>query len=348
MIPYKRLHFCHSSIFYRSFLFFILFAMVLHSAQGQQNCVLTISKDTVLVGEPFELTVSLKLNGSGSTDTLSFENILKAPNRLYIKDSVDFEPFADLVLLSSDWKNFTLTEGFPLQNVPPKVQNGFSQYETTLKVAIYNPGIFTLFYPLLNGTPCQENTSVNIEVIVPPLDSIQQMAGDTLYPIKPIFAEPADWTDFMFPVYILLGLILIYLIYRYLKSNKKVQTVEEPANIRLQTPEEIAFEKLQALKSSDLWNQDEGKEFLARLSFIFREYLENQFNFPAVEMASPEIMDKIKQIFSENSRLVSQINHLLYLSDMVKFAKAKTNTIIPDELIEDVKRCITDTKNETK
>jgi hypothetical protein len=106
MIPYKRLHFCPSSIFYRSFLFFLLFAMVLHSAQGQQNCVLTISKDTVLVGEPFELTVSLKLNGSGSTDTLSFENILQAPNRLYIKDSVDFEPFADLVLLSSDWKNF--------------------------------------------------------------------------------------------------------------------------------------------------------------------------------------------------------------------------------------------------
>lgn len=348
MIPYKRLHFCPSSIFYRTFLFFLLFGMVLHSAQGQQNCVLTISKDTVLVGEPFELTVTLTLKGSNTTDTLSFENILQAPNRLYIKDSVDFEPFADLVLLSSEWKNFDLTKGFPLQNVQPKVQNGFSLYETTLKVAIYNPGIFTLFYPLLNGSPCQENTSVTIEVIVPPLDSIQQMAGDTLYPIKPIFAEPADWTDFMFPVYILLGLILIYFIYKYLKSIKKVQTVEAPVNIRVKTPEEIAFEKLMTLKSSDLWNRDEGKEYLARLSFIFREYLENQYNFPAVEMASPEIMDKIKQIFSENTRLVSQINHLLYLSDMVKFAKAKTNTIVPDELIEDVKRCIMDTKNESK
>ncbi|MBK8621434.1 MAG: hypothetical protein IPN79_06670 [Saprospiraceae bacterium] len=348
MMHFKRFSFYPSSIFYRSFLFVLFFGMVLKTAQSQQNCVLTISKDTVLVGEPFELTVSLKLNGSGNTDTLSFENILKAPNRLYIKDSVDLEPFADLVLLSSDWKNLTLTEGFPLKNVPSKPENGFSHYETTLKVAIYNPGIFTLFYPLLNGSPCQENTSVTIEVIVPPLDSIQQMAGDTLYPIKPIFAEPADWTDFMFPVYILLGLILIYLIYRYLKSNKKVQNVEEPANIRLQTPEEIAFEKLQTLKSSDLWNQDDGKEFLARLSFIFREYLENQYNFPAVEMSSPEIMDKIKLIFAENTNLISQIYHLLYVSDMVKFAKAKTNEFKPDDLINQAIQCITDTKNEKK
>ena len=88
-------------------------------------------------------------------------------------------------------------------------------------------------------------------------------------------------------------------------------------------PYDEAMLALQQLKSSNLWQNGQEKEYYTKLTDILRVYIDRRFGINAVEMTSSQIMEKIKQ--NEEAHIANdQLNSVLEIADFVKFANMHT------------------------
>lgn len=89
-------------------------------------------------------------------------------------------------------------------------------------------------------------------------------------------------------------------------------------------PHTRALKELDKIKQSKIWQQNREKEFYTSVTDVLRKYILERFNINALEMTSSEIIDKVKnnsQIESDSA--VDNLQQVLQLADMVKFAKQK-------------------------
>ena len=133
--------------------------------------------------------------------------------------------------------------------------------------------------------------------------------------------EQAKFEDFIPHIISIILLIhLICLIYFLMNNQQKVELL--PIPVMQMKSHDLASNKLNSLKKAKLWQQGQAKEYLSKLTFIVREYLENRYNIPALESTSAQILQKIKSTdLPENFQL--QLRELFQTSDLVKFAKAE-------------------------
>jgi len=121
---------------------------------------------------------------------------------------------------------------------------------------------------------------------------------------------------------VLAGIVLLI---RYLTRKKKPITLMKekskvPAHI-------LALEALNKLWQKKLCASGYIKEHYSELSDIIRIYIENRWEVSAMEMVSSEIIDSLKN-FDIQSLQMKKLEQMLYMADMVKFAKAHP---LPDE-----------------
>jgi LPXTG-motif cell wall-anchored protein len=138
--------------------------------------------------------------------------------------------------------------------------------------------------------------------------------------IKDIYREPARWTDYLPWIAIIGFLVLLALLagwwYRRRKNRPAVvaqRVIEQPAHI-------LALRKLQLLKRPDGQHPTQVKTYYADLTYIFREYLEKRYGFPALESVSAEIVTALAATSFPKS-LLPALTALLEEADQVKFAK---------------------------
>lgn len=174
----------------------------------------------------------------------------------------------------------------------------------------------------INGDSIASNPFL-LAVQTVPIDTAKGIAD-----IKDIQEVPFAWKEWLeqnWP-WIALGLAIIAaiigLIY-YLRNRPKtpipiVEKVEprRPAH-------ELALEALEALKEKKYWQQGETKRFYIELSNILREFLEGHFHLPAMEQTSDEILRGIQHQPDINKEQQQSLRQLLFLADLVKFAKEK-------------------------
>lgn len=87
----------------------------------------------------------------------------------------------------------------------------------------------------------------------------------------------------------------------------------EPAHL-------IAGRRLAALRAADFLAAGRIKEYYSELSFCLREYLENRFFFPALEMTGGEILrSPVTAALAVEEQ--AALTEVLNISDLVKFAK---------------------------
>ena len=124
----------------------------------------------------------------------------------------------------------------------------------------------------------------------------------------------------------ILGIILIaaiiFFIFYYIKWKKKnvplfskPEKPAEPAHI-------VALRELDRIKAQKLWQQEKIKQYYSEVADTIRNYIERRFDIPAMEQTSAEtigIFKQRKELAEENS--VDQLQHILSLADLVKFAK---------------------------
>lgn len=124
----------------------------------------------------------------------------------------------------------------------------------------------------------------------------------------------------------ILGIILIaailFFFFYYIKWKKKnvplfskPEKPAEPAHI-------IALRELDRIKAQKLWQQEKIKQYYSEVADTIRTYIEDRFDIPAMEQTSTETIG----VFKQNKELVAgssvdQIQHILSLADLVKFAK---------------------------
>ncbi len=159
--------------------------------------------------------------------------------------------------------------------------------------------------------------------------------------IKPLQKMERDLTPFIIAGCAAAGILLAAMgLFFYLKNRKKRKLKKRrPAHI-------IAFEELEKLEKDGLIERGIIKDHYFRLSDIFRTYLENRFNIPAVEQTTPELVPEIKKLEEVDDAVRSKAEKFLEYSDLVKFAKYSPQQEEIEINKQNIVKVISETKKE--
>lgn len=166
--------------------------------------------------------------------------------------------------------------------------------------------------------------SLQLMVHAIPVDTTKK----NIFDIKPPIDEPFSWKEIV--DYIFWGLLIIIVlaiavyVYLRIKKNKPILPIPEKPK---DPPYVVALRNLDKLKEKKLWQKQLYKQYYTELTDIIRIYLEMQFEIPALESVSSELMEYLLQKqFDEE--LIKIMKSLFTTADFVKFAKAQP---LPDE-----------------
>lgn len=141
--------------------------------------------------------------------------------------------------------------------------------------------------------------------------------------------------------------ILVFGIYLIIKNKNKELDLGEKEEIPLIPPYELAVQKLKKLQDGKWWQQGDVKYYHASISEILREYLENEFDFPALEQTTREVMRSIRLTGVDNLQQ-KHLNRILVLSDLVKYAKEKPLAEENEEMMKLALEFVNKTKVESE
>jgi hypothetical protein len=79
---------------------------------------------------------------------------------------------------------------------------------------------------------------------------------------------------------------------------------------------------LSELESKQLWQQQQVKEYYIELTDIVRNYIEDRFKTPAMELTTDELLQKAK-VHRDLIPYYGLLSIILQTADLAKFAKAQ-------------------------
>jgi hypothetical protein len=184
---------------------------------------------------------------------------------------------------------------------------------------------FTFITKHNNMKDSVSTAALNLEVLTMKLDTTKGPAD-----IKRPYAAPVTLTEVTPYILgtLLLGAILFFIFYyvRWKKKNVpmfvKPEKPKDPAHV-------IALRELDRIKTQKLWQQEKIKQYYSEVADTIRNYIQDRFDIPAMEQTSAETI----MVFKERKELINndclnEIQHILSLADLVKFAKY---TPLPDD-----------------
>jgi hypothetical protein len=197
-------------------------------------------------------------------------------------------------------------------------------YKQRLLVAGFDSGSFKIpafVFPVIpaSGTAYTLQTdSFQLLVTTVPVDTTQPFK-----PIKDIIAVKATWRDYIW--LIIGGLVFLvlagFVAYYFIRNKRTPIPVVVPKGPQ-ETLQEKTLRLLAELDNQKLWQANRIKEYYTALTDILRNYIEERFHTPAMELTTDEILRKAKQ-HPELTRHYDQLSNVLYTADLAKFAKAQ-------------------------
>lgn len=209
------------------------------------------------------------------------------------------------------------------------IGNGLVEIKRGLLIQSFDSGVYTIPpFLLVSGPDTIRSNSLSLKV-----NPVDVTALTDIHPIADVAEFDSKWYDWLpdwitdYWVYILLGLLIIAGgVCAYLIMSKKVNVTILPQKKRL-PPDQIAFNRLNALKEAQLWEKGQEKEYYTRLIDILRDYLQERFRINAMEMTSSQILKALRA--NEETRLShSRMERVVEIADFVKFAKVRP---LPDD-----------------
>lgn len=218
------------------------------------------------------------------------------------------------------------------------VDNGMWHITQNLQLTSFDSGYFvTPPLQLVVGSDTLFSDPVLVQVNMP------EIAPDMpMYDIKDLQSAPIDWVRVLWiSLFVLLGLLCVYLIYRMRKLKNAPQKSFAIAPIT--PPHEVALAALAVLKKQALWEREAFKAHYDELTHIFREYLAKRFKIAAMELTSTEL----QQLMRAKGLLYGMdesIKQLLNAADMAKFAKGRTDALTAQTMLDLVAAYVNQTK----
>lgn len=295
---------------YSKYLFLIVsILLICFISTFAQNLSVSLVSDTnnVLIGD--QINIKLTVN-SDKTNKIYLPSI---PDTL---DNIEVLSRSKIDTVISE-KNITLKQNY----VVTSFDSG-SFIFPSLTILYEKSGQSTL------NTLQSDSLILNFSTI--PVDTSQAIKD-----IKPPLEEPYTLADFIEYILIGLGVIAIVLLIIYiLKKRKSKSDIIQDYDPKIPAYL-IALEDLRKLENEKYWQKNQLKKYYTILTEILRLYLERQFNIPALEMTSDEILGSLKNSSSLNSKkitfddeIIKTLEPVLRIADMVKFAKYQS---LPDE-----------------
>lgn len=206
------------------------------------------------------------------------------------------------------------------QPIDTTLKNNHFLLKQLFTITSFDSGVWAVppFQAILNGDTLETSPFI-VEVSLVQADSTEQFM-----PIKDPYEVPVTFKEWITKNGWILGTIagvalLAFIGYKVWKN--RVPTEKEPVKEEVQVaPYLWALEQLEALNKEALWQQGNHKEFHVRWSEVFREFLERQYQIPALESTTEEIKILLRRVdLAENHK--NQLIEAFKIADLVKFAR---------------------------
>ena len=210
------------------------------------------------------------------------------------------------------------------------LKDGRVQYDQYLTLTSFEDSLFYIApLPFLSGDDTVWSEGLTLNVVQPfEMDTTDMAITD----IKGVYKAPIWWWGIF--RWVLLAVLLAgvgvagYYLITYLQRRKREEEGNEVVTEPLRPAEEVALEKLDAIKEKKIWQQGQVKEYYTQLTDVVREYIARRFEVSSVEQTSDETLRDIRPLLNERKDLYDQLRKMLTLADLVKFAKWSAT---PDE-----------------
>lgn len=327
-------------------LVFLMTSLSLHMTLSGQSKV-TTDLDSIAFGGLVEATYNLS-DLPANTNYILLE-VSKIKNLLFDQDTLAFDRFADVITnLPSPELDKYLDRNSMKVMIPIAELNGAKSFSFQVEYKLLSFGLFEFDAAriVVESGDTLSLSAENARVMVKLSESILQDSTLMIADIKDIVeVKESIWSWLQ---YVLLGLFIIgglYYLYRVYAKNKKLQASMVPDIIEEVIPPHIkALESFAKLDRDKIWLKGEDKLYQSELTFIIRQYIETRYEMNALEMTTDELLDDLK---AKNVRniLTRDLDNILHIADLVKFAKATPTGSIHQELLDKAINFVNLTKN---
>ena len=226
------------------------------------------------------------------------------------------------------------------------LNDGRVQYNQYVTLTSFEDSLFYIApLPFVSGDDTVWSESLMLNVVQPfEMDSTDMAITD----IKGIYKAPIWWWGTLRWVLLALAIAGIgvggYYLITYLQSRARKSEDEVLPAEPLRPAEEVALEKLDAIREQKIWQTGQVKEYHTQLTDVVREYIARRFDVSSVEQTSDETLRAMRGLLSDKKELYESLREMLTLADLVKFAKW---TATPDENEKSLRSAYTFVKETT-
>lgn len=328
----------------------ILFSFMCCSGFSQIISSLSVSEDTIFIGDEIDIYYRLTAPKSTRIIGLKFSN-LDSLDSLMPTSSADTSsvPYYAEVEWDAAFMNHE-RKTIPYHLVQKNDLGKKYEYKDTFRATFWDIGFFEILHPhfILDSSALDERIMrlQTPTVLVSPPGIQNTDTTSVILPIKDIIVTEKSWKDNAKQIaFIALGLLLALLLL-YLYSRSKIKQTEE---VVVEPPKEaahvIALRKLNQIAIDQEWKKEKVKKYQSDLTYTIREYLENRYEINALESTTDEISRALaKNNFSTEHE--TDLREILQIADLVKFAKAKPTEDINEKFLDKAKQFVEDTKEE--
>lgn len=273
------------------------FALTLGKLWAQDRSVtVSVDREAILIGEHMNIEIKL---------------------RSHAADTVVFPAIGDTLITEIEvLKKSKLDTTYDENNIEQRT------IKQTISLTSFDSGYYAIapLLALINADTIESN---------PFLIVVNTVAVDTskgIYDIRGVAQAEfslIEWLKENWPWLALAAICIAAIIALVLWLSKRKPQPKIEIQVPKKPAHEIALEKLDALEQAKLWQAGKTKEYYSELTEILREYMEHRFAFPAMEQTSDEIVHALKRTAELNIEQVDKLKRLLFLADLVKFAKEK-------------------------
>lgn len=198
-----------------------------------------------------------------------------------------------------------------------------------------------------------QNTPQSVETLKTDsfLIDVATVAVDTTKDFKPIhdiIEVKTSWLDhWKIILAVLLGLAILVFLIIYLIKKRKSKETEESDKVPPEQAFDRAYRLLNDLNNKKLWQNGNVKGYYDELSIIIRNYIENRFEIPAMELTTDELM-KLAKKEKSLKKIRPELKRILQTSDLAKYAKAEPLATEQETCLENAFLIIQKTKLKEK
>lgn len=245
----------------------------------------SVNRSRILLGEQLELRLQLEV--------LSGSSVLGWPQ---IPDSIN---------------HFEVLERSAMDSV---LMGNSITYSQTLTLTSFDSGRWVIpAFGFMAGKKQVKSDSLAIDV------TNLVLKGNDYNDIKEIIEVPEPGFDWKKWLPYIIGTILILALFTYWLMNRKKRPMAVPKPVSRSTAYEQAMAEMKKLKSEQLPDKSETKQFYSRLYDIYRTYLGHYSDFNMMQLTTDDLLIKLKEMVPAS--VFSRIAEVLRISDAVKFAK---------------------------